>query len=132
MGSLNLGSPIMFRDLEVGEILGWDVSEMARKITIHAFVREPFDKYIHDNSRFWNASGANFQFGTNGLEVQVELLRAVVLGGVAFETPDDPHARRKAKPTTRSSCSIPRMRPRARPSSAASRSSQSSPVPSPA
>ena len=57
IGSLNLGSPIMFRDLEVGEILGWDVGEMARKITIHAFVREPFDKYVHDNSRFWNASG---------------------------------------------------------------------------
>jgi paraquat-inducible protein B len=91
MGSLNLGSPIMFRDLEVGEILGWDVGEMARKITIHAFVREPFDKYVHDNSRFWNASGAKFQFGTNGLEVQVESLRAVVLGGIAFETPDDPH-----------------------------------------
>ena len=91
IGSLNLGSPIMFRDLEVGEILGWDVSEMARKITVHAFVREPFDKYVHDNSRFWNASGAKIQLGANGLEVQVELLRAVVLGGIAFETPDDPH-----------------------------------------
>ena len=91
IGSLNLGSPIMFRDLEVGEILGWDVSEMARKITVHAFVREPFDKYVHDNSRFWNASGAKIQLGANGLEVQVESLRAVVLGGIAFETPDDPH-----------------------------------------
>jgi paraquat-inducible protein B len=90
IGSLNLGSPIMYRDLEVGEVLGWDVGEMARKVTIHAFVREPFDKYVHDNSRFWNASGAKLQLGTNGLQVQVESLRAVVLGGIAFETPDDP------------------------------------------
>jgi len=90
IGSLNLGSPIMFRDLEVGEVLGWDVGEMARDITVHAFVREPFDKYVHDNSRFWNASGAKFELGTNGLSVQVESLRAVVLGGIAFETPDDP------------------------------------------
>jgi paraquat-inducible protein B len=90
IGSLNLGSPIMFRDLEVGEILGWDVGEMARDITIHAFVRAPFDKYVHDNSRFWNASGASVQLGPNGLQLQIESLRAVVLGGIAFETPDDP------------------------------------------
>ncbi len=90
IGSISLGSPIMFRDLEVGEVLGWDVGEMARSIVVHAFVREPFDKYVHDNSRFWNASGAKVHLGTNGLELQLESLRAVVLGGIAFETPDDP------------------------------------------
>jgi paraquat-inducible protein B len=90
IGSLNLGSPIMFRDLEVGEVLGWDVGEMARDITIHAFVREPFDQYVHNNSRFWNASGAKVGLGPNGLQLQVESLRALVLGGIAFETPDDP------------------------------------------
>jgi paraquat-inducible protein B len=80
----------MFRDLEVGEVLGWDIGEMARDITVHAFVREPFDKYVRDNSRFWNASGAKVQLGANGLQLQVESLRAVVLGGIAFDTPDDP------------------------------------------
>jgi paraquat-inducible protein B len=92
IGSLNLGSPIMFRDLEVGEVLGWDVGEMAKSITVHAFVREPFDQYVHDNTRFWNASGVKFGLGANGLQVQLESLRAVVLGGVAFDTPDDPKA----------------------------------------
>jgi paraquat-inducible protein B len=92
IGSLNLGSPVLFRDLEVGEVLGWDVGEMAREITVHVFVREPFDKYVHDNSRFWNASGAKVQLGANGLQLQVQSLRAVVLGGIAFETPDDPNA----------------------------------------
>ena len=90
IGSLNLGSPILFRDLEVGEVLGWDVGEMARNLTIHVFVREPFDKYVHDNSRFWNASGAKVSLGTSGLQVKVQSLRAVVLGAVAFETLDDP------------------------------------------
>ena len=89
IGSLNLGSPIMFRDLEVGEVLGWDVGEMARDITVHAFVREPFIQYVHDNSRFWNASGAKVQLGGNGLQLQIESLRAVVLGGIAFDTPED-------------------------------------------
>jgi paraquat-inducible protein B len=99
IGSLNLGSPIMFRDLEAGEILGWDVDEMARNITVHAFVRAPFDKYVHDNSRFWNASGATVQLGANGLQFQVESLRAIVLGGIAFDTPDDPKITGESEPS---------------------------------
>lgn len=89
IGSLNLGSPIMFRDLEVGEVLGWDIGEMASDITIHAFIRAPFDKYVHDTSRFWNASGASVKLGGAGIQFQIESLRAIVLGGIAFETPSD-------------------------------------------
>ena len=100
IGSLNLGSPIMYRDLEVGEVLGWDVGEMARNITIHAFVREPFDKYVRDNSRFWNASGATVHLGANGLQLQVESLRAIVLGGIAFKTPEDPKITEESQPIT--------------------------------
>jgi paraquat-inducible protein B len=90
IGSLNLGSPVLYRDLEVGEILGWDVGEMARNIVVHIFVRAPFDKYVHDNSRFWNASGAKVELGPNGIQFQVESLRAVILGGIAFDTPENP------------------------------------------
>ncbi len=98
IGSLNLGSPIMFRDLEVGEVLGWDVGEMARNITIHAFVRNPFDQYVHDNSRFWNASGATVKLGASGLQLKVQSLRALVLGGVGFETPDEPGHNQESQP----------------------------------
>jgi paraquat-inducible protein B len=89
IGSISLGSPVLFRDLSVGEVLGWDVGEMAQSVTIHAFVRAPYDKYVHDNSRFWNASGASVELGANGLQLQLESLRALVLGGIAFQTPDE-------------------------------------------
>ncbi len=88
LGSITLGSPVFFRDLDAGEVLGWDLGNMAETVTVHAFVRAPFDKYVHDNSRFWNASGAKVALGPNGLELQVESLRAVLLGGIAFDTPN--------------------------------------------
>jgi paraquat-inducible protein B len=88
IGSLNPGSPILFRDLIVGEVLGWDIGAMAKNVTIHAFVRAPYDQYVHERSVFWNASGATVQLGANGLRVQLESLRTLVLGGIAFETPD--------------------------------------------
>ena len=89
LGSLSLGSPVFFRDLSVGQVLGWDLGDMAKDVTIHAFVRAPFDKYVHDNSRFWNASGATLQLGANGFQFQIESLRAILLGGIAFETAEN-------------------------------------------
>jgi paraquat-inducible protein B len=89
IGSISLGSPVFYRDLEVGEVLGWDIADMADSITIHAFVRAPFDRYVHDGSHFWNASGASIQLGPKGVQLQLESLRALVLGGVAFDTLPD-------------------------------------------
>ena len=87
LGSLNLGSPVFYRGLTVGEVLGWDIGDMADSVTIHAFVRAPFDKYVHEESHFWNASGISVRLGGDGVQVQVESLRALVLGGIAFDTP---------------------------------------------
>jgi paraquat-inducible protein B len=87
LGSVNLGSPVFYRGLSVGQVLGWDIGDMAKSVTIHAFVRSPFDSYVHDQTRFWNASGVSVKLGGAGVEMQVESLRALLLGGVAFETP---------------------------------------------
>ena len=88
LGSISLGSPIYYRDLSVGEVLGWDIADMADHVTIHAFVRAPYDSYVHDDTRFWNASGLSIKLAGAGVEVQLESLRALILGGIAFETPD--------------------------------------------
>jgi paraquat-inducible protein B len=85
LGSVTLGSPIFFRDLQVGEVLGWDIGDMAESATIHAFVRAPFDKYVNDQTRFWDVSGFSVKLGGSGVEVQLESLRALLLGGVAFD-----------------------------------------------
>jgi paraquat-inducible protein B len=88
LGSLSVGSPVFFRDLSVGEVLGWDISDMAEHVTIHAFIRAPYDRYIHEGSRFWNASGVSLKLGAEGVQLQLESIRALLLGGIAFETPE--------------------------------------------
>jgi paraquat-inducible protein B len=88
LGSISLGSPVFFRDLDVGEVLGWDIADMAEYATIRAFVRAPYDSYVHDETRFWNASGVSIKLGGTGVEVQMESLKALLLGGIAFETPE--------------------------------------------
>ncbi|HEX3412062.1 MAG TPA: MlaD family protein, partial [Stellaceae bacterium] len=87
IGAVSVGSPIFFRDLSVGEVLGWDIADMAEYVTIHAFVRAPYDSYVNDETRFWNASGVSVKLSGTGVDVQMESLKALLLGGVAFETP---------------------------------------------
>ena len=88
LGSISLGSPVFFRDLNVGEVLGWDIADMAEYVTIRAFVRAPYDGYVHDETKFWNASGVSVKLAGAGVEVQMESLKALLLGGSAFETPE--------------------------------------------
>jgi paraquat-inducible protein B len=87
LSSISVGSPVFYRDLNVGEVLGWDIADMAEYVTIRAFVRAPYDGYVHDQTRFWNASGISVKLGGTGVEVQMESLKALLLGGIAFETP---------------------------------------------
>ncbi len=98
LGSISLGSPIFFRDLDVGTVLGWDIGDMVDSVTIHAFVRAPYDNYVHDETRFWNASGFALKLGATGVEVQLKSLRALLLGGIAFDTPTaDAHSKMSAE-----------------------------------
>ena len=89
LGSISLGSPIFFRDLDVGTVLGWDLGDLANNVTIHAFVRAPYDQYVRDDTSFWNASGLSIKLANGGISLQMESLRALLLGGIAFDTPSD-------------------------------------------
>jgi paraquat-inducible protein B len=86
IGSISVGSPLFYRDIAVGEVLGWDVAHMAESVTIRAFIRAPYDAYVRDETRFWNASGLAIKLGSEGIQLQVESLRALLFGGIAFDT----------------------------------------------
>jgi paraquat-inducible protein B len=61
----------------------------AESVTIRAFVRAPYDQFVQEQTRFWNASGISVKLGSGGVDVQLESLRALLLGGLAFDTPPD-------------------------------------------
>ncbi len=97
IGSLGSGSPVFYRDIVVGEVLGYHLPEGNGAITVNTFVRAPYDKWVRSGTRFWNASGLNVAFGGSGLHVELESLQAVLSGGVAFGTPEDARDTESAK-----------------------------------
>jgi len=89
LGSLSGGSPVFFRGIQVGQILGHALQPDGKGVTIFAFVRSPYDALVKSGSHFWNASGIDASFGAKGLRVHTEGLVSILLGGVAFETPPE-------------------------------------------
>lgn len=87
VGSIGSGAPVFYRDVAVGEVLGYDMQGGAGPVIINIFIHKPYDDYVHDGSRFWNASGLSVEFGSSGVHVELESLQALLSGGVAFDTP---------------------------------------------
>lgn len=87
LGSVAPGSPVYFRGIDVGEVLGYELAESGSDVTIYVFVAAPYDKFVRDDSHFWNASGIDVSMGAGGVNVSTESLQALLAGGIAFDTP---------------------------------------------
>ena len=89
VGSLDIGSPVYFRRIKVGQLMSYQLDPDGHGVTLRVFVNTPYDQFVGVNSRFWHASGVNVKLDASGLQVRTESLAAIVLGGIAFGAPDD-------------------------------------------
>ena len=87
LGSLNVGAPVFFRRIEVGQVVSYQLDEDGQAVTIQVFVHDPHHKLVFKNTRFWNASGLDVTIGADGIRVDTEAFVTLMVGGIAFDTP---------------------------------------------
>jgi paraquat-inducible protein B len=87
LGSLDRGTPLYFRRLQVGQVVSYDLDEGGKSLTIKVFVKAPYDQYVNPDTRFWEASGIDLSLSASGLDVQTQSILSILVGGIAFETP---------------------------------------------
>lgn len=88
LASLDIGSPVYFRKIPVGQVVAYSLDSDGQGVNIEIFVRAPNDAYVTENTRFWNASGIDIDVGANGFSVKTESLSSMLVGGIAFRTPE--------------------------------------------
>lgn len=88
LGSIAQGSPIFFRDVMVGEVLGYRMPADGKgPIPVQIFVKAPYNQFLRQDTRFWDVSGASINFAGGNLHFQIESLQALISGGIAFGLP---------------------------------------------
>lgn len=90
LGSLHVGSPVYFRQIRVGQVVGYNFDPAAAGLVIKIFIEAPHDAQVSRRTRFWNASGFELSVDAAGLNFSAESLMTVLVGGIAFENPSGP------------------------------------------
>jgi len=88
LGSLDVGSPVLYRQVRVGSVQSYQFSRDQQRVVVGVHIEQPYADLVNSSSRFWNASGISLTGGLSGIEVRSESLQSLLAGGIAFETPD--------------------------------------------
>jgi paraquat-inducible protein B len=84
-GSLKAGSPVYFRQVQVGEISDYELASTGDAVNIFVIINKKYVPLVRENSVFFNVSGMDFGLFSG---LKTESLEALVSGGVAFATPE--------------------------------------------
>jgi paraquat-inducible protein B len=85
IGGIGEGAPIHYRDVNVGEVLSYELSEA--EVRLRIFVQAPYDQQVKQETRFWNSSGVNIDTGAEGLHVELQSFKSLLAGGISFRNP---------------------------------------------
>lgn len=89
LGSLTRGSPVSYRGVTVGEVETYSLSPDSQGVHVTAFIRAPYDRLIHPETRFWNAGGVDLTVGAQGIRFRANSWQQLLAGGISFDTPQE-------------------------------------------
>ncbi|MNF52944.1 Paraquat-inducible protein B [compost metagenome] len=90
LGSLEVGSPVLYKQVKVGSVQSYQFSRKKKQLIIGVHIEKEYEGLVNASTRFWNASGITLTGGlTGGVQVKSESLQSLMAGGIAFETPQD-------------------------------------------
>jgi len=89
LGSLDVNSPVYYRGVLAGRVVSADLAKDGKIVQVGVFIHKPFDRFVNEETRFWNESGVDLSLDATGLKVETESLLSMLVGGIAFETPSD-------------------------------------------
>jgi paraquat-inducible protein B len=88
LGSIRVGSPVTYRDIEVGEVIATELTAESQATEITVVIGERFAGLIRENTQFWGRGGLGLDLGMTGLKLRTESIESIIGGGIAFATPD--------------------------------------------
>ena len=88
MPSVGVNSPILFRQMPIGHVVGlnYDVAKHQAQIDIHIY--KEYIGLVRQETRFWNTSGLDVAVGLNGVSMKSPSLDSILFGSISMGLPD--------------------------------------------
>ncbi|HIF9390810.1 TPA: intermembrane transport protein PqiB [Photobacterium damselae] len=87
-GKLSVGDPVLYEGFTVGRVEQVSFNTNTKLANYHLFIFQPYDSLIQTTTKFWLASGVDFQMSASGINVKIGSLESLITGGVSFGLPD--------------------------------------------
>jgi paraquat-inducible protein B len=91
-GSLSIGTPVLYRQRQAGEITDIRFTEDGKGILTEILIYDPYIPLVRRDAVFWNASGVQVDGNLSNFHVNLASLSSMLAGGIAFSNPGSEHA----------------------------------------
>ncbi len=98
--SISVGSPVLYRKMQVGEVEQFSLATSQDKVLIDIRIEPEYAALVHQSSRFWNASGVLFSGSLSKVMIRTESIASLLQGGIGFYNPE-PDSQTSVKNGTR-------------------------------
>ncbi len=82
------GAELTHRGVRIGTVLAVELASDATRVEVSVYVRPEYREVVRSNTYFWSTGGVEVRMAlTEGLSIELESLRSLLVGGVALATP---------------------------------------------
>ncbi len=96
-GSVSVGTPVLFRGMDVGRVTRVQLGNLADRIISTIEIEPEYSYLVRQNSVFWNISGVDVSIGLSGADIKAGTFDSLVRGGITFATPEQKQLMPQAK-----------------------------------
>ncbi len=87
-GSVSVGTPVLFRGMDVGRVTRVQLGNLADRVISTIEIEPEYSYLVRQNSVFWNVSGVDVSIGLSGADIKAGTFDSLVRGGITFSTPE--------------------------------------------
>jgi paraquat-inducible protein B len=86
--SLEVGSPVFYRQVETGGVETIKLANDGRNVEIGIFIEDKYKELVTEGTVFWNSGGISTKINLLGVKVRTEPMKTLLVGGISFATPE--------------------------------------------
>jgi paraquat-inducible protein B len=88
LGSIRPRTAVTYRGIQVGSVVQTTLGRDATTAHVHVMIEQRYARLVRIGSRFWSAGGIDINLSLfKGVEINVDSLRSLIAGSIAFATP---------------------------------------------